>query len=55
LIPIARGRPAVEGEVTGYVCENHVCKYPTRDARVFRSQLEEGDALSERLGHAPDQ
>ncbi len=39
LIPLLEGKIAVEGRVTGYVCENRACRLPTGDPEEFSRQL----------------
>jgi uncharacterized protein YyaL (SSP411 family) len=39
LIPLLRGKQAQHGEVTAYVCEDRVCRYPTSDPDLFAEQL----------------
>ena len=38
-IPSLRGKRAIAGRTTAYVCENRVCKYPTSDPAEFKKQL----------------
>lgn len=40
VVPPVSNRRALGGKVTAFVCENHVCQYPTSDPEVFRKQLE---------------
>jgi uncharacterized protein YyaL (SSP411 family) len=40
LLPPVKNRRARGGKVTAFVCENHVCQFPTSDPAVFRKQLE---------------
>ncbi|MFL2937160.1 MAG: thioredoxin domain-containing protein [Myxococcota bacterium] len=40
LLPPVKNRRALAGKVTAFVCENHVCQFPTSDPAVFRKQLE---------------
>ncbi len=35
LVPLARGRRALGGRATAYVCRNRVCRLPTSDPAVF--------------------
>lgn len=37
--PVARGKQAIGGKVTAYVCEGHVCQSPTSDLTEFERQL----------------
>ncbi|NNG47341.1 MAG: thioredoxin domain-containing protein, partial [Deltaproteobacteria bacterium] len=39
IIPLLDGKEALEGQATAYVCENRVCKLPTRDPAEFGKQL----------------
>jgi uncharacterized protein YyaL (SSP411 family) len=39
LLPIVRGKSAIGGKVTVYVCEDRVCQFPTNDPAVFAKQL----------------
>ena len=39
LVPLLRGKKARNGEVTAYVCEDRVCRFPTADPAVFADQL----------------
>jgi uncharacterized protein YyaL (SSP411 family) len=39
LLPPVKNRRARGGKVTAFVCENHVCQFPTSDPAVFRKQL----------------
>jgi uncharacterized protein YyaL (SSP411 family) len=39
LIPLLRGKEARGGQVTAYVCEDHVCSAPTSDPAAFAEQL----------------
>jgi len=39
-LTIVSGKVAIGGKTTAYVCENHVCQFPTNDASVFAQQLE---------------
>ena len=38
-LPIVKGKRAIGGAVTAYVCENRVCARPTSDPAVFAKQL----------------
>jgi uncharacterized protein YyaL (SSP411 family) len=40
-VPWLRGKVAVEGRVTAYVCEDQVCELPTSDPAVLAAQLAE--------------
>ncbi|MEE3328817.1 MAG: thioredoxin domain-containing protein [Myxococcota bacterium] len=40
LLPPVKNRRALGGKVTAFVCENHVCQFPTSDPAAFRKQLE---------------
>jgi uncharacterized protein YyaL (SSP411 family) len=42
LLPGLRNREARDGRVTAYVCVDRVCKLPTTDPQVLRSQLAAG-------------
>ncbi len=39
LIPFVRGKLALEGKTTAYVCEEGMCKLPTTDPTVFARQI----------------
>jgi len=39
LVPLVRGKLALKGEVTAYVCQAGVCSLPTTDIDVFERQL----------------
>lgn len=39
LLPPVKNRRALGGKVTAFVCENHVCQFPTSDPAVFSQQL----------------
>jgi uncharacterized protein YyaL (SSP411 family) len=39
VVPLLRHKKARGGQVTAYVCENRVCKFPTVDPAVFAQQL----------------
>ena len=39
LIPLLQGKKARNGEVTAYVCENRMCRFPTSDPAEFVEQL----------------
>lgn len=39
LLPPIKNRRARGGKVTAFVCEDHVCQFPTTDPAVFRKQL----------------
>jgi uncharacterized protein YyaL (SSP411 family) len=45
LVPLLRGKKARNGEVTAYVCEDRVCRFPTSDPAVFAEQLGKVKAL----------
>ena len=38
-IPLVRGKRALKGNVTAYVCEKGVCKFPARDPKTFSKQI----------------
>jgi uncharacterized protein YyaL (SSP411 family) len=38
-LSIVRGKRAIGGKTTAYVCENRVCRFPTNDPAKFRKQL----------------
>src|SRR6185369_1062111 len=40
LVPVAEGKVALGGRVTGYVCESRVCELPTTDPAVFARQVD---------------
>jgi uncharacterized protein YyaL (SSP411 family) len=40
LIPLLRGRVAIEGRATAYVCENYACLQPVTDAHALATQLD---------------
>jgi len=42
LLPPTRGKTALQGQPTAYVCEHGACKQPTSDPDTLRSQLMEG-------------
>jgi hypothetical protein len=39
LVPLLRGKLALKGQATAYVCELGVCKLPTSDPEVFERQI----------------
>ncbi|MFQ5671200.1 MAG: thioredoxin domain-containing protein [Acidobacteriota bacterium] len=39
LVPLVEGKTAQNGEATAYVCEERVCKLPTRSPEVFARQI----------------
>jgi len=39
LVPLVRGRRALGGRATAYVCRDRVCRLPTSDPAVFADQL----------------
>jgi uncharacterized protein YyaL (SSP411 family) len=39
ILPLTRGRKAIGGLVTAYVCENRVCAYPTTSPEEFLKQI----------------
>jgi uncharacterized protein YyaL (SSP411 family) len=39
ILPIVRGKSAIGGKATAYVCEDRVCQFPTNDPAVFAKQL----------------
>jgi hypothetical protein len=39
LIPFVRGKIALEGKATAYICEKGTCKLPTTDPLVFSQQI----------------
>jgi uncharacterized protein YyaL (SSP411 family) len=39
-LSIVKGKSAIQGKTTAYVCENRVCQFPTNDADKFKAQLE---------------
>ncbi len=40
IIPLAKGKKAIDGRATAYVCENSTCTLPTSDPEVFAAQLQ---------------
>jgi uncharacterized protein YyaL (SSP411 family) len=46
LIPVARGKFAIKGKTTAYVCEKGTCKLPARDPKLFAQQLREVEQLN---------
>jgi hypothetical protein len=38
-LPLVRGKKAIAGKTTAYVCENRVCQVPTNDPEKFRELL----------------
>jgi len=38
-LSIVRGKSAIGGKTTAYVCENRVCQFPTTDPETFATQL----------------
>jgi uncharacterized protein YyaL (SSP411 family) len=38
-LSIVRGKSAIGGKPTAYVCENRVCRFPTTDPETFSAQL----------------
>jgi uncharacterized protein YyaL (SSP411 family) len=49
LIPVARGKFAIKGRTTAYVCEKGTCKLPARDPKLFAQQLQEVEQLKDIL------
>jgi uncharacterized protein YyaL (SSP411 family) len=39
IVPLVRGKLALGGRATAYVCEQQVCKRPTSDPEVFARQI----------------
>ena len=39
LSPMVKGKRALGGKVTAYVCENRVCKFPTESPSEFTKQF----------------
>jgi uncharacterized protein YyaL (SSP411 family) len=39
-LPLLRGRSAIEGRATAYVCRNYTCELPVTDAEALARQLE---------------
>jgi uncharacterized protein YyaL (SSP411 family) len=50
LIPLAKGKVALEGRPTAYVCEKQVCALPTSDPEVFEKQIARVRKFSEMEG-----
>ena len=40
IVPLVRGKLALGGQATAYVCEQQVCKRPTSDPEVFAQQIQ---------------
>lgn len=38
-LPIVKGKKAIDGKATAYVCENFTCELPTTDPEVLKKQL----------------
>ena len=47
LIPAARGKFALKGMTTAYVCEKGICKLPAQDPKLFARQLQEVEKLKD--------
>jgi hypothetical protein len=47
LIPVARGKFAIKGKTTAYVCEKGTCKLPAQDPKLFARQLQEVEKLKD--------
>jgi uncharacterized protein YyaL (SSP411 family) len=45
LIPFTKGKVAIKGKTTAYVCTKGICKLPTRDPKFFAQQLKEKEQL----------
>ena len=45
IIPAAKGKFALKGKTTAYVCEKGICKLPTTDPARFAQQLKEVEKL----------
>jgi uncharacterized protein YyaL (SSP411 family) len=45
LIPAAKGKFALKGKTTAFICEKGVCKLPTKDPALFAQQLGEVEKL----------
>ena len=41
LVPTAKGKTAIRGKTTAYVCENGTCQLPAKDPKLFAQQLSE--------------
>ena len=50
LVPLAKGKVALEGRPTAYVCEKQVCALPTSDPEVFEKQIARVRKYSEMEG-----
>ena len=46
-IPLTKGKLAIQGKTTAYVCEQGVCKLPTTDPHVFSQQISTIETISE--------
>jgi uncharacterized protein YyaL (SSP411 family) len=44
LVPLLRGREAIGGRTTVYVCENYVCRQPVTSVAELAAQLDEANA-----------
>ena len=40
VVPLVRGKLALGGQATAYVCEQQLCKRPTSDPEVFARQIQ---------------
>ena len=47
LIPVARGKFAIKGKATAYVCAKGTCKLPAKDPKLFAQQLQEVEQLKD--------
>jgi uncharacterized protein YyaL (SSP411 family) len=50
LIPLVKGKSALEGKATAYVCERGICMLPTNDPKVFTRQIKTVEKLSRASG-----
>jgi uncharacterized protein len=40
-VPLFKGKEAIDGQATAYVCENYACRLPARSPEEFREQLQD--------------
>ena len=46
VIPLIKGKLAIKGKVTAFVCEKGICELPTNDPVVFAKQIKKIEKLS---------
>ncbi len=46
IVPLVRGKRALEGKATAYLCENRNCRLPVSDPNLFIQQLRHAEQLT---------